>query len=398
MKKINKLLVLSLFLVILIVLCKKILVFKSINYSFIIDGQKVKIKEEYNNDNYYVEINTNKNIYPFRIYDNLNKKRKIVKNIYLYEDKSIECVLPIINSNLYSDVICYKDGIIYDYHTIKGDNPKLDEFVSNISIYDISIFKNKFDNFDSIGMIKYNTSFKSKNIVALTTYKGLIINNSEVNLFEKDIYDNKISAFINKYYIVADYDGNFSFNYFYIVNLETKEVTKLKSKEDISYDSYIQGIVDNKLYLYDRDNQNQYEIDIVQNKINTVSNENHIKYYNNKKWEKLVKSKANKEVYFNYDTLDNNFSSYDYVKETSNNYYLFKKDGIYYKLYSVDKKNINIYKFIIDVPITNIFFNKNYLYYIYKDKLYYYSDNMGFKTILEDSELEFNDTIKYYVY
>ena len=36
--------------------------------------------------------------------------------------------------------------------------------------------------------------------------------------------------------------------------------------------------------------------------------------------------------------------------------------------------------------------------YIYKDKLYYYSDNIGLKTLLENSELEFNETIKYYIY
>ena len=31
------------------------------------------------------------------------------------------------------------------------------------------------------------------------------------------------------------------------------------------------------------------------------------------------------------ESMDNKFPSYDYVKETNNNYYLFKKDGIYEK-------------------------------------------------------------------
>ena len=96
--------------------------------------------------------------------------------------------------------------------------------------------------------------------------------------------------------------------------------------------------------------------------------------------------------------MDNDFTSYDYVEEVDNYYYLYKKDGISYKLYRVDKNNINIYKYIIDVPTTNIYFKDNYLYYVYKDKLYYYSDSTGLKIILENSELEFNDTIKYYIY
>ena len=237
-----------------------------------------------------------------------------------------------------------------------------------------------------------------KKTAVISTYNGLIINDKKIELFEKDIYNNKLSTFINNYYIIADYDKNYSFDFFYIVNLDTKKVTKLESRYDISYDSYIQGIVDNKVYLYDKDNENQYEIDVNNNKIKIISSDDYIKYYTNKKWEKLNKAKANKEIYFDYETLDNKFPSYNYVKEIGDYYYLYKKDGISYKLYRVDKNNIDIYKYLLNVPTTNINFKDNYLYYVYKDKLYYYSDSTGLKTMLENSEIEFNETIKYYIY
>ena len=112
----------------------------------------------------------------------------------------------------------------------------------------------------------------------------------------------------------------------------------------------------------------------------------------------MNKTKANKEIYFDYQTLDNKFPSYDYVGESFDYYYLLKKDGISYKIYRVDKDNTFVYKYILDVPTTNIYFNNNYLYYVYKNKLFYYSDSTGLKTVLENSELEFNDTIKYYIY
>jgi len=398
MKKKTKVYSLILIVVVLILICRSILIFNNINYKLNIDGDKIKIQEIVDKDNYYIEIKTDKNIYPFRIYDNLDNKRKVVKDIYYYRDKNIECVLPVINNKLYTDMQCIKEDILYNYNDLEGEIASLDKYVSSIEKYNIKNFNKDPKDTKNIGTVKYNIYDSIKHNSAITTYKGLIINDKEIKLFEKDIYNNKLSTFINNYYIIADYEKTYSFNKFYIVNLYTKKITTLESKNKISYDSYIQGIVDNKVYLYDKDNENQYEIDIEKNKIKIVSSDNYVKYYTNKKWEKLNKIKANKEVYFDYETLDNNFYTYDYVEDIENYYYLFKKDGISYKLYRVDKKNIEVYKYILNVPTTNICFKDNYLYYVYKTKLHYYSDEVGLKTILENSELEFNDTIKYYIY
>ena len=385
-------------LIILIIVCKNILIFDSINYKIKADKDNIRIKEINNGDNYYLEIKTNNRSYPIRVFDNFNNNKKIVQDIYLYKDDDFECVLPIIHNNLYTDMMCYKDDILYNYYNFLGENESLDKFVSSIKLYNINNYKNNDKDNKVIGTIKYNIFDNFKNIVAITTYKGLFINDEEIKLFDKDIYNNKLNVFIDNYYVVADYEDKYSFKRFYIVDLYTKKTTELKVKYDISYDSYIQGIVDNKIYLYDKDNEHQYEINIKEKKVTLVSSNKYIKYYSNKKWEKMNKAKANKEIYFDYEVLDNNFSNYDYVKEVDNYYYLFKRDGISYKLYRVDKNNIFVYKYILDVPTTNVYYNDDYLYYVYKNKLFYYSDSTGLKTMLENSELEFNDTIKYYIY
>ena len=398
MSKKKKIIVLLILLIVLILICKNILTFDSINYKINIEGTKIRIKEKISVDNYYIEIKTKDYVYPIRIYEDLKGKRKVVKDIYFYKNNNIECILPVINEKVYTDMLCYDDGILYDYSSLKSNDEALNKYIQSIKQYNSNNYKNIEKDIKNIKTIKYNIYNNLKRNVTITTYNGLLINTKEVKLFEKDIYNNKISTFIDKYYIIADYEQKYTFNSFYIVNLITKKIGKIESKFDISYDSYIQGIVDNKIYLYDKDNENQYEINIVDNNIKLVSNDNHIKYYNNKKWERINKIKANKEMYFNYESLDNKFPSYDYVKETNTNYYLFKKDGISYKLYRADKSKKDILKYIIDVPTTNVYFKDNYLYYIYKNKLFYYSDSTGFKTILENSELEFNDTIKYYIY
>ena len=251
MNKKYKLIILLIVLIILIIVLKQILTFNSITYKLNIDNNKINIKETYK-DNYYIELTFNKKVYPFRIYKNLNK-RKIIKDAFIYKDDSVECVLPIIDNSLYTDMMCFKDDILYDYNSIKGEFINLDKYVESIDLYNSNNFDNTILDTKIVGTVKYNTFDNFDKITAITTYNGLFINGESIELFEKDIYNNKLNAFIDGYYITADYESTYTFRYFYIVNLNTKEIRKLESKIEISYDSYIEGIVDDKLYIYDKD-------------------------------------------------------------------------------------------------------------------------------------------------
>ena len=62
MKKKTKVYILILIVIILVLICRSILTFDNINYKLKIDGNKIKIKELVNKDNYYIEIKTDKNI------------------------------------------------------------------------------------------------------------------------------------------------------------------------------------------------------------------------------------------------------------------------------------------------------------------------------------------------
>lgn len=397
-KKFTKLILMIFVLIILICFSKKLLQVSTLHYKLKYDKNEFEIKETYAKDNYYIEIINSEKVYPIRIYNNLNNKRKIIDKIYFYQDMEFECLLPIINGEIIVDIMCYKDEIIYDYHNIIGLDINLDDYVDSIELYDIDRFADDLSKENSINTVKVYRNNNINNIVAITTYKGLIISGIEIELFKEDIYNNKISTFVDNYYLIADYNNNYEFENFYVVDLISKEIFKIKSKNEISLDSYIQGIVDSKVYLYDKDNENQYEIDINNKKITLISSDNSIKYYKNNTWQNMNKNKIKDEVYFDYETLENNFSDYDEILEDVYYYYLFKKNKVNYDLYRVDKNNLNVYKFLLTVPTTSISYNNNYIYYVFNNKLYYYSDSTGLKTLLEDSELEFNNTIKYYIY
>lgn len=397
MNKKTRLSILILILIILILICKMILKIDRISYKVKYNDKDFYVDETFKNNNYYIEIKHSNTVYPIRIYNN-NKKRKIIDKIYYYKDKTHECLLPIINGKISVDMMCYKDNILYDYNKVIGDNSKLDDYIKTIEEYDINKFKDNTSNEKTIGTVKLYRNNDIDKSVVITTYKGLIINGMEIELFKNDIYNNEISTFIDNYYLTADYDNTYDFDYFYLVNLTSSNIEKIKIKDSISLDSYIQGIVDNKVYLYDKDNENQYEIDVAKKEIKLIASGDKVKYYKNNKWETINKLKAKKELYFDFTTLNNDFTDYDQVIESKDYYYLLNKNNKNYDLYRVDKNNLEIYKFIGTIPTNLIYTKDNYLYYEFNNKLYFYSDNLGVRTLLEDTEFSFNNTIKYYIY
>ena len=376
-----------------IILVMTIIFIKSINKSTIkykinANEHSYSIIEKRNKNNHYFEISYNKKTYPITVFG-LNKNKKQVTKIYDYITDEYQCILPIFNDKVLTDVMCYKDDIIYNYQTIKDTDAMLDKYVESIREYEhyneTSDDQDKYNN-----VITYYDDINKK--ISITTYKGLIVDKEEIKLFDKDVYNNKISIYVDNYYITADYNSNYEFEKFYVVNLSSKEISTIKSKEPISFDSYIQGVVDNKVYLFDPENEIQYEINPKDKKIAITSND-YIKYYSNNKWSKVSVKQAKKELLFTYEE-QGKYSEYD--KYYENKYYVYLiEDG---SLYRINKNKINIKNYILDIPAGDININEDYLYYIEDDTLYYYSDLTGLKKVLVNTELEFNKNIKYYIY
>ena len=77
---------------------------------------------------------------------------------------------------------------------------------------------------------------------------------------------------------------------------------------------------------------------------------------------------------------------------------MFDKKENNFDLYRVDKNNIKIKKYITSISTTKIYYKDSYIYFKDNNKIYYYSDETGLRTVLENTELPFNNTIKYYIY
>lgn len=355
------------------------------------------IKETYTSkdNNYYFEIASDKLTTNFQVKENLKKSEKIIKKIYFKKIDDYKCFLPLFKNNQQiTDIMCTKDNIIYYANTLNNEKIKKE--------FEKYGYKNKYE--DKAGKIAisntqdiYKDNIQKNTYIALETYKGLKLFNGkevEIKLFENDVYKKPISTFTGKYYLVADYNSEYTFNKMHLVNIINGEKEIIRSYDDISFDSYIMGEVEGKIYLFDKENNRQYEIDLEDKMINNIGNKNNIKYYNGN-WTKITLNEAKSEKKY---TTYKDVKGYEKVDKINNYYYFYKKDNDKYKVYKADINNKKLKTYLFDTTdITNITYIKDNIYYKNGTTLNLYSKNSSRK-LISDKEIEFNSDISFGIY
>ena len=358
------------------------------------------IKESLNtnhNDEYYFTIKNEKTKITFRVNKNYSKSEKIIKKIYNKKIDSYSCYMPIFKNNeILTDIMCLKDNTIYYAHDLNNTNIK--EYFKKYGYTP----KKYIDTSSKVTISNTQTLYKDNipenDYIAIETYKGLTFFNgkeSGVKLFENDIYKKPISIFTGKYYVVADYNSEYTFKNFYVVNIINGQKTNIRSYDDISFDSYIQGAVDNEVYLFDKESKKQYKISIKDETVEEIGNKDSIKYYNGK-WNKMTLSDAlNEKKFEKYYT---NIKDYDKVDKVNNNYYLYKKNGNNYSAYRLDKNNKKIRTYLFETTdLNSIIYLKDKIYFRNENNFCYYASS-GTRKVITNTELEFNSDISLGVY
>ena len=244
-------------------------------------------------------------------------------------------------------------------------------------------------------------SYKGLYTISENNVKGLI----EVNIFNKDIYTRKISGTVKSTYVTADYESNYTFNKFYTLKLDSKNVETIKSNYDISFDSYVQGIIDNSIYVFDKDSKVQYEVNIKSKTVTIVGNVSMgIKFYNNGVWEtKSAYDASSSEMMFINNVADYVDSNYIRIDKHGNTksgfYYLYQREGNYYKVYRSNVQNKEDLTYLFETNrIDNIYYIDDMVFYTYNNEVRYYNDEVGIRTLFVNTEFEFNNSLVYSVY
>ena len=176
---------------------------------------------------------------------------------------------------------------------------------------------------------------------------------------------------------------------------------KVKTPDYISFDSYVQGIVDNSVYVYDINNERQYKLNVKDMNVTEVGNaDKGIKYFDGN-WSLISAIKANDKVLFKNNGLKESNKFYLYKKGnklSGFNYYFYESENGY-DVYRSNVQNNKVKKYLFSVKNPeDVQFIEDYVFFKYDDRIKMYSDYTGIKTILKTSELEYNDNIKYIVY
>ncbi len=344
-KKIKKI---SLLILILLVLMLFIPKSYEINYN----KDNIDIKEIYDNENklYTLYLTYDNKVFPFKM---LGKgKKKIIDKVNIYNENNIQCLIPE-GKKLNFNPICYKDDSLVSYNLIDK-------------------FKKDNINYQNDTFNKLNISYLNDKHYLIWNYKGfysLGSKNQEIKLFNDDIYTINIATKVNDKLLIANYENKYTIDKFYLINKKDK-VKEIKVKNDISFDSYILGTYKDNVYLFDRKNKREYQINIKKLKIDDITKKNTGKVLNKNNFEKISVNKLASSDYkftnikpFDYEIIDNK---------------LYETIGDYHILIS-EKET----KYIVNI-------DKDSVYYLVGDTLYLYEKNNGEVKLISNFEWNFN--------
>lgn len=373
---------------------------KSSTYNIFDGNKRYKIEQNYkkiaNNNIFSFTVKLKKDTYNFSYNKNFSKKTQIIKNIKYYKKNNLECILPKYSDNSISDLYCLLDKKQVSYSYLEQTNNKdLKDIVKQIKNKKL----NKLHSDNSL-LVKYkNISYYKNNIdknitYSIWYYKGLYsINNDNgkyQKILKKDKYENTLSMLVDKYYIVFNTD-NMNHKLFYkelfIYDIEDNKLSTIKLNKELSIDTYINGVYDNKLYITDVDALVQYSINPKNKKVEEIGSiDNGFYTVNNNN---LVPGKLKNNIFSTTITNNNIGKLYktNSIYKSLNSYYFISDDG-FYQIINNDYKNpIKLFNF---PSIKEVKIKDGYISFIVDDTIYLYSDGVGLRPVIKDSELKYN--------
>lgn len=294
--------------------------------------------------------------------------KKLIKQIEVKEKENIICLFPK-SEKMDFQPLCMQDNELISYYLV-DDEELVDSRFKKEILYEEKTYNN------------INLYYLNNKKYYIWNYEGFyVISNKEtkeIKLFQDDIYRIPLTIQVNDNLLIADYDSKYEFNKFYVINSKKDKVRELNLENVISFDSYFLGTTKKKVYLIDKKNKREYEIYPKRLLIENITNNNQGRILNEEVWEPIsMTSLVNNENKFTYKEL---------TKFKIENNILYKVQGNYQtKLSNQSVKDI-------------IYYDKDTVYYLVDEKLYYYSDNDGEVLVMSSFEWNFNYKNMIYVF
>lgn len=365
--------------------------------------------------NYHWNIKINDQTFSIQTYRHFGYSSKVIKEVRYYQG-AYQCIYPIFKGNKQiMDVLCLDQGVLKNYTNLKGKDSGLDAFVAqliNEKLYEDHFQDLTTEKYQSGEMTLYTENVVDGHYLAINSYRGVYTINTrnprklyEVKMFDDDIYQRELTALAGLYYISPDDSQDYDFSSLKVVNIKSNEVSSLDFNFNISYNSYIQGVVDDEIYLIDKSNRKQYKINPKKKNIEEIGNESTpSQYYDRGTWSEVsIYDVVNQERYFNtnvYQLEDSSYAKVDKVGNEKSGYlYYYRQAGGQYEVYRANVQSPNQLMYLFTTTDKDLVtYIDDYVYYYNGNTLRVYQDQIGNRSIYTNREYEFNKTLDYYVY
>ena len=389
-KKEIKVIIILFLLVIPLIFLRKVFIRK---YDILYEKNKYIINEiyEYKNKEHLYEINikNNKQEITYILNNDFNKNKKIIKNLKVYKDDNITCLLPIYNQKIEYKLYCLKDDIQVSNYYLK-DNESYKKILKKVKKYKINNFleNNKTTSYKKLKV--YDNNISNEDIFTIWDYKGISIIEKDktkyVKFLDYDLYDNIKTIIYDEYFILFENNHVHGIKNIHYYDLEKDKLKIYNPEIIISKDFYINGVVDNLIYVTDNKTKKEYTIDLKKEEIIQINKANeYLSYYDNE-FKSLTKSDyfMEKQIFNNKKVIDKNISSVEHIKD--NNIYYFYEDNNFYRQRT--NRNKELLFSIDEIKEWKIVSNK--IIIISEDILYLYDDDRGLVPIVQSNELNYN--------
>ena len=359
---------------------------------------KYSIKEHFyiSNDHYYdLIIKDKKNTYIYTLNIDLNKNKKVIKSIEEFKNNKLTCIVSTYKKNDEKGVYCNlgKQQVSIDYLQ-NTNNPDFKKISKKLKKYNLKLSKENNTEKYYKNLAIYQKNIPDDHLYFIWNYKGVyVIGNNKVSykkFLDYDLYDNVMDCVVSDYYVLFDNSSVNGIENVYYYDINKDKVTSFKLKQKLTKDSYINGVVEDLIYVTDRKQKKEYTVSIRDKTIEEIDNDQ-TKYlvYDNYKKKELSKSDYfMNDVFFDNNLIvDKKVTNSKELKKEYNYYYFIEENKLYKALDTVKSEKILLAE--LD-NIKDWLVKDREVILLVDDTIYSYTEQYGLRKILIANELNYN--------
>ena len=353
-----------LLIIILIIALVLFFLFRRKDYTVTYSVNDYEITESYHKEeDYYSFIIKKGETERFAIvYNQHFSSKKNIEQITEYQTETESCIT-ISSNKVRIEPLCTKEETQISYHLVS------DEMKEKLGVTSETKEDTILTTYNNINVYHY----RNHNYY-IWNYRGFYHINENttenIQLFDKDIYNPTLITQVNDILVIPDYNADYYFDKVILLDMNTGRTTTWTLETSIYFDSAVLGVYQGELYIIDKHEKTEWQLNIAKQKQERVGTEQKGGKIYDHEWTNVT---MNRLLY-----QENTF------KGTTILEYNIKEDGLYAIF---DNHQMKIRESAPSKILSN---TDNTVYYLVNDNVYSYNKEEGEKLLLNYFEWNFN--------